>query len=197
MSPRPYDRTLRRAASEEAKRRIVEAAAALHAEAGAVGTPHAAIAKRAGVSLPTVYKYFPGANDLIPACTGLVASRAPAKLDDSILDGLDRVPERVRALALALFRLHAYFAPWMRWVDADAASLPALRDFVEADRKARRRLVRKALQPPGAPAPGRARALLAEALLDAPSWRTLTSEGMKTDDAAMVAAAAVLRLERT
>src|SRR3954465_16009412 len=74
MSPRPYDQTLRKAAAEEACRRIVEAAAALHAEHGGLATSHAMIAERAGVSIPTVYKYFPTRNDLIPACTGLASS---------------------------------------------------------------------------------------------------------------------------
>jgi len=98
MSPRAYNRTLRKAAAEEAKRRIVEAAAGLHAAHGGLGTSHAMIAKRAGVSIPTVYKYFPTGNDLIPACTGLVASRAPVALDERIFDGLPRVADRVRAL---------------------------------------------------------------------------------------------------
>src|SRR6185436_15372160 len=118
MSPRAYDRKLRLAAAEEARRRIVEAAAALHATQGALATGHALIAERAGVSVPTVYKYFPTRNDLIPACTGLVAAGAPVTLDERIFDGLPRVPDRVRALARTLFRLHEYFAPWLRWVDA-------------------------------------------------------------------------------
>jgi AcrR family transcriptional regulator len=121
---------LRLAAAEEARRRIVEAAAALHAEHGGIGTSHAMIARKAGVSVPTVYKYFPTGNDLIPACTGLVAGRAPLTLDDRIFEGLSRVPERVRAFARAVFRLHEYFAPWLRWSDSDAAAFPALQPFL-------------------------------------------------------------------
>src|SRR6185503_10074161 len=127
MSPRAYDRRLRLAGAEEAKRRIVEAAAALHAEHGGCGTSHAMIARKAGVSIPTVYKYFPTGNHLVPACTGLVAGRAPVRLDETLFQGLDGVPARVRALAGALFRLHEYFSPWLRWSDADAAAFPALR----------------------------------------------------------------------
>jgi AcrR family transcriptional regulator len=196
MSPRAYDRKLRVAAADEAKRRIVEAAAALHATQGALATGHAQIAERAGVSIPTVYKYFPTRNDLIPACTGLVASRAPVALDGRIFDGLPRVPDRVRALARALFRLHDYFAPWLRWSEADAAAFPALRVFLEQGRQGRRRLVRKALHAPGGPAPDKALVLLADVLLDVPSWRTLTGDGMNGDAAAMVAADAIVRLER-
>lgn len=194
MSPRAYDRTLRQAASEEARRRIVEAAAALHAAHGGVGTSHAMIAKKAGVSIPTVYKYFPTANDLIPACTGLVAGRAPVALDGRLFDGLDRVPERVRALAQALFRLHEYFAPWNRWTDSDAAQLPALRAFLEGGHRARQGLVRQALTPRGGRPPAESAVLLAQVLLEFPSWKTLTGSGTSTEKAAALAADAVVAL---
>lgn len=192
MSPRAYDRTLKIAAAEEARRRIVEATVALHASHGAGSTSHAMIAKKAGVSVPTVYKYFPTANDLIPACTGLVASRSPAPLDARIFDGLARPADRVRALARTLFRSHAYFAPWRRWVEGDAPGLPALRGFLESGRRTQRRLIRRALG-----TPSRAALLLAEALLDFPSWRTLTAGGLSSDEAASAVADAILHLERS
>ena len=87
MSPRRYNRRSRLAAAEETRRRIVRATAELHAEHGALGTTHEMIARRAGVSLPTAYKYFPTRNDLIPHCTGLVLSEAPVKLDESAFAG--------------------------------------------------------------------------------------------------------------
>lgn len=196
MSPRAYDRTLKRAAAEEARRRIVEAAAQLHARRGAAGTSHAMIAKSAGVSLPTVYKYFPTGNDLIPACTGLVSSRAPAALGDGLFKGLGRVSDRVEALARSLFRNHEYFAPWMRWTDGDSAAFPALRTFLDEGRKALRHLVRSALHAPGDRPPQKELLLLSEALLDFPAWKTLTSGGWSTDEAAASAAGAVLLLYR-
>jgi AcrR family transcriptional regulator len=196
MSPRAYDRKLRVAAADEAKRRIVEAAAALHATQGAMATGHAQIAERAGVSIPTVYKYFPTRNDLIPACTGLVGSRAPLVLD-GIFDGLTRVPDRVRALARALFRLHEYFAPWLRWVDSDAAALPALQVFLEQGRKGRLELLRLALTVPGGRPPGEQRILLGHVLLEYPSWKVLTTAGKSSDEAAAVVADAVLDLVRS
>jgi AcrR family transcriptional regulator len=197
MSPRTYNRTLKIAAAEAARRRIVEAAAELHAAHGARGTSHAMIASRAGVSIPTVYKYFPTANDLIPACTGLVSSRLPVALDAAIFDGHPRVADRVRVLALALFRVHEYLAPWLRWTAADAEALPALRSFLESGHEHRSRLIRKALQPPGGRPPAKALVLLAETLLDSPSWKTLTSGGLTTEHAAAAVADAVLLLERS
>jgi AcrR family transcriptional regulator len=196
MSPRRYDRRLRQAASEEARRRIVEAAAALHADHGGLGTSHAMIARRAGVSIPTVYKYFPGPNDLIPACTGLVASRAPLALDERILEGHSRLPERVLALARALFRLHEYFAPWLRWSEAEASALPALRTFLEGGRKAQHALIRRALVPPGAPPLPKARLLLAQVLLDYPSWRSFTEGGETSESAAVIVTDAIVKLAR-
>jgi AcrR family transcriptional regulator len=193
MSPRPYDRTLRRAAAEVARRRIAEAAAALHAKHGALGTSHAMIAKAAGVSLPTVYKYFPTRNDLIPACTGLVAGRAPVALDERIFEGRSDVPGRVRALARAVFRLHEHFAPWLRWVDAEAATLPALREFLGKGREERLRLLRRALTPPGGRPPAASVLLPAHVLLEYSSWSVLK----RSNRAAAVAADSVLKLCRT
>ena len=197
MSPRAYDRKLRLAAAEEARRRIVEAAVALHATQGALATGHAQIAERAGVSVPTVYKYFPTRNDLIPACTRLVAGRAPLALDDRIFDGLARVPDRVRALARGLFRLHVYFAPWLRWVDGDAPGLPALQEFLEQGRQGRLRLLRLALTPPGRRPPGESLVLLGHVLLEYPSWKVLTTAGKTSDEAAADVADALLRLYRS
>ena len=196
MSPRAYDRRLRLAAAEEAKRRIVEAAAALHARQGARGTSHAMIAEKAGVSVPTVYKYFPTTNDLIPACTGLVAGRAPVALDETLFRGLDDVPSRIRALAGALFRLHEYFSPWLRWTEGDAPSFPALREFLKQARDRQTAMIRLALSARGSKAPP-SLVLFAQILLDFPSWRTLTSSGRSSDEAALSAADAILVLHRS
>ena len=196
MSPRAYDRTLRRAAAEEARRRIVEAAAALHAKHGGSGTSHAMIARKAGVSIPTVYKYFPTANDLIPACTGLIAGRAPVALDERIFEGLSRVPDRVRALARALFRLHEHFAPWSRWSHADAAAFPALREFLKQVQGHQVGMIRKALAPKGSKAPPESLVLLARILLDFPSWSLLTGAGYSSEKAAAAVADALLNLCR-
>lgn len=194
MSPRRYDRTLRKAAAEEARRRIVEAAAALHAKHGGGGTSHAMIARKAGVSVPTVYKYFPTANDLIPACTGLIAGRAPIALDERLFEGLRGVPERVRTLARALFGLHEYFSPWLRWSHADAAEFPALREFLGHVQEHQLAMIRLALAPKGAKAPPETLVLLARILLDFPSWKTLTDAGPSSDQAAAAVADAILAL---
>ena len=197
MSPRAYDRRLRQAAGEEARRRIAEAAAGLHAKHGGLGTSHAMIAKRAGVSIPTVYKYFPTRDALIPACTGLVASRAPLVLDGRIFEGVRGVSDRVRTLARAIFRVHEYYAPWLRWSGTDAVALPALRDILEEGRKGRLELLRVAVGAPGGRPPAESLVLVAHVLLEYPSWRTLTAAGNTSERAAVVVAAAILSLYRS
>ncbi len=187
---RRYDSRLRRAGAEEARRRIIGATVHLHAERGALGTSHVMIAKRAGVSVPTVYKYFPSRNHLVPACTGSVLRESPVALGERLFDGLATPSRRVHALALAVFRLHEYLAPWARWAARDAAELPALRRFLADAVTHRRRLIRRAL----GPAPTRRLVALAELLLDWPAWRALTTNGETTDQAAAVVADAIIHL---
>lgn len=197
MSPRAYDGRLRRAAAEEAKRRITEAAAALHARNGALGTSHAMIAKKAGVSIPTVYKYFPTVNHLIPACTGLVAGRAPLALDETLFQGKDDVPSRIRGLARALFRLHEYFAPWIRWSSGDATELPALREYLKQVQERQGEMIRRALSPKGSKGAPETLLLFARILLDFPSWKTLTDAGRSSDQAAAAVAEAILAMDHS
>src|SRR5438552_15646145 len=75
MAPRTYRMTRRAAGNEATRKRIVDAAIALHAEKGAVGTSWPDIAKRADVALGTVYRHFPSLDQLVPACTSEHAPR--------------------------------------------------------------------------------------------------------------------------
>jgi len=58
QKPRSYDSPIRRARALETETRILEAAAALFAERGYVGTSLAAIAEQAGINARTLYKVF-------------------------------------------------------------------------------------------------------------------------------------------
>ena len=77
MSNRRYTPKVRQTQVFERKQRVAAATAELHAEKGVSATSYADIAGRAGVSLPTVYSYFPTQADLLSACTGHVVARAP------------------------------------------------------------------------------------------------------------------------
>ena len=57
-NPRRYDSPIRRARALETEARILEAAEALFAERGYVGTSLAAIAEQAGINARTLYKVF-------------------------------------------------------------------------------------------------------------------------------------------
>jgi len=58
----------REQAVDATRRRIVDAAIALHARHGVLATNWEEIAERAGVSTATVYRHFPSLEELIPAC---------------------------------------------------------------------------------------------------------------------------------
>jgi AcrR family transcriptional regulator len=72
LTPRKYTMDKRRAAVEETRQRILEATLALHSEKGIFGTSWQDIAKRADVSVGTVYKHFPTLDELVPACGELM-----------------------------------------------------------------------------------------------------------------------------
>lgn len=194
MSRRRYDRRSREAAAEETRRRIVRATAELHAEHGGIGTTHRMIAARAGVSVPTVYKYFPTRDALIPHCTGLVFSEAPVQLDASVLDGKPEVSDRLRAVARKTFELYDYAAPWLRWSARDAVELPALRRVLEGVAEGRAGLVRAALAPGFTGAPPRRLVALGSVLLDFPAWQSLTEAGYTSAGAADAVADSLITL---
>src|SRR2546427_11743896 len=75
MTPRAYKMERRAEASAETRRRIVDAAIALHAEKGVLGTSWADIARQADVAVGTVYRYFPTHDQLVSACTSENARR--------------------------------------------------------------------------------------------------------------------------
>ncbi|MGH9024452.1 MAG: TetR/AcrR family transcriptional regulator [Acidimicrobiia bacterium] len=66
---RPYRLKERAVRQEETRRRITEAAVALHQERGPLATTISAIAERAGVQRLTVYRHFPEEASLFAACT--------------------------------------------------------------------------------------------------------------------------------
>jgi len=74
---RPY--TLRRRAERQAetRRRIVEAAVALHSSVGPARTSLSMVAERAGVQRHTLYAHFPDERSLLMACSALAMERAP------------------------------------------------------------------------------------------------------------------------
>ena len=73
---RKYELKRRAERQEETRQRIVEAALALHEEQG-IKAPISAIAERAGVERPTVYRHFPDMRSIYSACTSSFYTRNP------------------------------------------------------------------------------------------------------------------------
>ena len=96
---RPSLRQAQRAVTEQ---RIIEALAMLIDEEHPLDISMAAVAKRAGVSEPTLYRHFPAKRDLFAALAGyqfrtVTAGLAPASVDD-LTEAVSTVFQRSAAL---------------------------------------------------------------------------------------------------
>ena len=161
---------------------------ACHQERGVLATTLRDIAARSGVSPGTVLNHFPRMSELVQACGELTAATWPFP-GEEVLAGCTALDDRVRALAAALYRAwDTPFAPIIPRLQLERAEVPAL-DAWFADVEARHRALVRAALPAGASDAHRA---LAYALTSFPTWRTLTSEGLTTEEAAAQAASAVL-----
>ena len=176
--------TRRAAANAETRRRIVDAAIALHAEKGILGTSWPDIARRADVALGTVYRHFPGLDQLVPACTSENALRTRPPGPDILL-GLIRPEERVRQFVQELFAFYGRTAPWTPRAGIDRQQLPVLDTILSRREAGLRALVGETL----GPLRRRRHALEAAlALTDFGVWRSLTRSGLSTEASARLIA---------
>ena len=137
----------RRAAVQETRQRILEATLALHAENGIFGTSWQDIAKRADVSVGTVYKHFPSLDELVPACGELMyAITRPPSLEDApeIFAEANSLDERLGRLVEALFAFYERGAPYIE-TDFQERRLPAVVEWEAYMRATIAGLVREAL----------------------------------------------------
>jgi AcrR family transcriptional regulator len=147
LAPRKYDMGRRRAAVEETRQRIVEATLALHAERGIFGTSWQDIARRADVSVGTVYKHFPSLDELVPACGELMyAIVRPPSLEAAprIFAGADSLEERVGRLISELYDFYERGAPYIE-TDFQERRLAAVVEWEAYMRATVAGLVREAL----------------------------------------------------
>ena len=176
--------TRRAAANAETRRRIVDAAIALHAEKGILGTSWPDIARRADVALGTVYRHFPGLDQLVPACTSENALRTRPPGPD-ILVGLIRPEERVRQFVQELFAFYGRTAPWTPRAGIDRQQLPVLDTILSRREAGLKALVEETL----GPLRRRRHAVEAAlALTDFGVWRSLTRSGLSTEASARLIA---------
>ena len=102
---RRYVQTRRAAQVAETVRRIVEAALSLHEEVGPANTSISAVAKRAGVERPTIYRHFPDERSLLSACRGHHMTLHPPPTPETWMH-IEEPGERLR---VALTGLYAYY----------------------------------------------------------------------------------------
>lgn len=172
------------------RQRILDAAARLHAEHGALGTSYAMIADEAGVSTQTVYNHFPDLGRLVTGCTGHVQAQAPA-VDHTAFAAAERPEERLTRLVAAVYRQLEFLSPWLRLGHGDAEVIPELAR-VFADREAElRSLIDSALGDACTATPEFMDVALV--LLDYPAWQTFTRR-RPTAQAARLAADCLIRL---
>jgi AcrR family transcriptional regulator len=147
LAPRKYTMDKRKAAVEETRQRILEAALALHSEKGIFGTSWQDIAHRADVSVGTVYKHFPSLDELVPACGELAyAIIRPPSLEDApqIFAQANSLEERLGRLISELFDFYERGAPYIE-TDFQERRLHAIVEWEAYLRATIAGLVREAL----------------------------------------------------
>ena len=183
MAPRAYRMTRRAAASAETRRRIVDAAIALHAEKGVLGATWPDIAKRADVALGTVYRHFPSLGELIPACVKAIFDMVkPPTIDQAgeIFADLDSPTARLERLIRESCLCYQRGAGWLYAARCEAHLIPAMAEAVRLMDSSLAVLIRAAL--------GRARVskqteLILRTLIDFPFWKSLIDAGMSITQA--------------
>jgi AcrR family transcriptional regulator len=182
LTPRKYDMGKRRAAVEETRQRIVEATLALHAEKGIFGTSWQDIARRADVSVGTVYKHFPSLDELVPACGELMyAITRPPSLEDAprIFTRANTLEERLGRLISELFDFYERGAPYIE-TDFQERRLPAVVEWEAYMRATVAGLVREALASAG---PDEITVQMVSALLDFSTFKSFLDRDIPKEQA--------------
>lgn len=178
MAPRPYRMTKRAEATEETRRRIVEATVSLHTTKGFEATSWQDIAERAEVAVGTVYYHFPTFDELIPACSALgVQLSAPPTT--AIFRGLRSRRARLEKLVREVFAYYQRARGGIHNVFREKDQISALVKVVAEHRARMRELILAAL----GPSTTEAHADLVESLLDFRVWESLTDRGIGKEDA--------------
>lgn len=177
MAPRAYRLGRRAKSAEDTRRRIVAATRALHVEQGIADTTVKQIARRADVSVGTVYHHFPSYDDVIRACGQLTFAlvRPPT---DAIFSGCRSTRARIGRLTHELFACYERF-PDLESTRCDRKKLPVLDQELAKFDHHLATLVRQAVVPAG-----ERLQRMARALTDVGVYRTLTSQGLSTSEAA-------------
>ena len=125
MATRKYTQKRRAEQQSETRRRIVEAAYALHGEIGPARTSIKAIAERAGVERLTVYRHFADEGEIFAACSAHFRAETPPP-DPAAWAGITDPAARLRAALLAFYDYYRRGEDVIAKAQRDAPALPAL-----------------------------------------------------------------------
>lgn len=142
MKTRTYNIESRHRQQALLKDGIAAATAELHAAKGVFATSYADIAKRAGVSPPTVYKHFSTQHELLQGCTLHVIAKAPEMPVEKIMAAPD-LPAAAELLVAAMEQQHLHFEPWLAW--REDRVIPFLAEMAVGIRQSHASLVAKLL----------------------------------------------------
>jgi AcrR family transcriptional regulator len=132
---RRYTQRIRAERQARTRLRITEAALSLHEEIGPALTTISAVAKRAGVERPTVYRHFPDEASLLGACRDHWLSQNPPP-DPGPWIALDDPEERLRVALTQLYSFHRTTAPMTANLLRDASISPAVAEAIAMMRAA-------------------------------------------------------------
>jgi AcrR family transcriptional regulator len=173
------------------RKKIVEAAVALHSQVGPALTTISAIAARAGVGRPTVYRHFPDELSLFTACSSHGATIHPLPDPEKWL-GVADPAVRTRT---ALRELYSYYRQHERRLSnilRDAESIPAIRQVNEIVVSPRLRRMKEVLE---AAWTGNESTTLSAAIamvLHFHTWRLMTRDQRLDDTEAIALAVAIV-----
>jgi AcrR family transcriptional regulator len=180
MSPRKYDMSKRASAAAQTRRRIVDAARALHTEQGIAATSWDDIAERAGVGVGTVYRHFPSIDELVPACgevsMDVIAFPDPADAP-ALFAGL-RPAERLARLVAEAYAIYERGAPQLHVIRSEPGAHPSVAAAGQALEASLAALL-DAADPPDR--------RIARAVIDLGTWQALRDAGLDADESVAAA----------
>ena len=179
---RTYRLKRRAERQNDTRQRIVEAAVELHTTLGPARTSILAIAEKAGVERPTVYRHFPNMDDLFTACSTHYREQNPQPNPEPWL----QIREPHVRLRQALGEIYAYYAAreaelWK--IFRDLEDTPELRHVAEPDIRHHQRMLEVLASAWADPNDKNRRAALGHAT-DFFAWRSLRRQGLSNSAAA-------------
>lgn len=122
---KPYELKRRAEAAAGTRRRITEAAVALHESVGPARTSVSEIARRAGVDRVTVYRHFPDEAALFRSCSQHYAARNPLP-DPAQWAEVADPRERLRSALATIYGYYERNEALLANITRDAEQMPAV-----------------------------------------------------------------------